>query len=106
MSLTHKELPSLPQVKQPGMANRAVIHKGDQKQVVLYWFKQRDRYLADEYLVKLYLLWDAISRQRTDGALVRLASLVGPGESEAMVDQRLQDFATAIGHELNRFVPD
>lgn len=106
VSLTHKELPSSPQVKQPVMANRAVIHKGDQKQIVLYWFKQRDRYLADEYLVKLYLLWDAISRQRTDGALVRLASLVGPGESEAMVDQRLQDFAAEIGHELNRFVPD
>lgn len=105
-SLTHKELPSSPQMKQPVMVNRAVIHKGEQKQIVLYWFKQRDRYLADEYLVKMYLLWDAISRQRTDGALVRLASLVGPGESEAMVDQRLQDFAAEIGHELNRFVPD
>ncbi|NGZ96493.1 MAG: VPLPA-CTERM-specific exosortase XrtD [Nitrospira sp. WS110] len=105
-SLTHKELPSSPQMKQPVMVNRAVIRKGDQTQVVLYWFKQRDRYLADEYLVKLFLLWDAISRHRTDGALVRLASLVGPGESEAMVDQRLQEFAAEIGHELNRFVPD
>lgn len=105
-SLTHKELPSSPQMKQPVMVNRAVIHKGDQKQIVFYWFKQRDRYLADEYLVKLFLLWDAISRQRTDGALVRLASLVGPGESEASVDQRLEEFAAEIGDELNRFVPD
>lgn len=105
-SLTRKELPSSPQMKQPVMANRAVIHRGDQKQIVLYWFKQRDRYLAEEYLVKLFLLWDAISRQRTDGALVRLASLVGPGESEAMVDRRLEEFAAEIGHELNRFVPD
>jgi EpsI family protein len=88
------------------MVNRAVIHKGDQKQIVLYWFKQRDRYLADEYLVKVYLLWDALSRQRTDGALVRMASLVGAGETEAMVDQRLQEFAAGIGPELSRFVPD
>ncbi len=106
VSLTHRELPSSPQMKQPVMANRAVIQKGDQKQIVLYWFKQRDRYLADEYLVKMYLLWDAISRQRTDGALVRLASLVGPGESEAMVDRRLQEFAAEIGQELSIFVPD
>jgi hypothetical protein len=54
----------------------------------------------------LYLLWDALWRQRTDGALVRLASLVAPGESEATVDRRLQRFAIAVGHELNRFVPD
>lgn len=105
-SLTQKELPSSPLMRQPVMVNRAVIQKGDQKQIVLYWFKQRDRYLADEYLVKVYLLWDALSRQRTDGALVRLASPVGPGESEAVADQRLQEFATEVGQELSRFVPD
>ncbi|HEU5092979.1 MAG TPA: EpsI family protein, partial [Nitrospira sp.] len=76
------------------------------KQIVLYWFKQRDRNLTNEYLVKLYLLWDAFSRQRTDGALVRLATVVGPGESESVVDRRLQQFAAAVGRELSRFVPD
>lgn len=105
-SLTRKALPSDASPTQPVIANRAVIHKGEQKQVVLYWFKQRDRYIADEYSVKVYLLWDALWRQRTDGALVRLASLVAPGESEATVDRRLQQFAVAVGHELNRFVPD
>jgi len=87
-------------------ANRVVIQKRDQKQVVLYWFKQRDRILTSEYLVKWYLLWDAIFRQRTDGALVRLASPVGPGESEAEVDKRLMAFASTIEPELLRFVPD
>lgn len=56
--------------------------------------------------MKVYLLWDAVSRQRTDGALVRMASLVGAGETEAMVDQRLEAFAAEIGPELSRFVPD
>ena len=91
---------------QPFRANRAIIQKGDQKQIVLYWFKQRERNLTNEYLVKLYLLWDALSRQRTDGALVRLAALVGPGESEAAVDRRLQQFAAVVGRALSRFVPD
>ena len=105
-SLTQRELPVSHGTMQPLRVNRAVIQKGGQKQIVLYWFKQRDRNLTDEYLVKLYLLWDAFSRQRTDGALVRLASLVGPGESESAVDERLQEFAIATGQELMRFVPD
>lgn len=91
---------------QPLRVNRAVIQNGGQKQIVLYWFKQRERHLTSEYLVKVYLLWDALSRQRTDGALVRLASLIGPGESESTVDQRLQKFAVAAGQELTKFVPD
>lgn len=105
-SLTQTELPAPDPTLQPLRANRAVIQKGDQKQIVLYWFKQRERHLTSEYLVKWYLLWDAFSRQRTDGALVRLAALVGPGESESTVDRRLQEFATAIEGELTRFVPD
>jgi exosortase D (VPLPA-CTERM-specific) len=105
-SLTQSELPVSQGMMQPLRVNRAVIQKGDQKQIVMYWFKQRERHLTSEYLVKLYLLWDAFSRQRTDGALVRLAALVGPGESEAAVDRRLQQFAAGVGRELNRFVPD
>lgn len=105
-SLTQTELPVSDPTMQPLRANRAVIQKGDQKQIVLYWFKQRERQLTSEYLVKMYLLWDAFSRQRTDGALVRLAALVSPGESESRIDQRLQKFALAIGGELPRFVPD
>ena len=86
--------------------NRALIQKDSQKQIVLYWFKQRDRILSNEYLVKLYLFWDAVSRGRTDGALVRIASLVGPGETEDIVDQRLRRFVATIDPELTRYVPD
>lgn len=106
VSLIQRDLLMSQGMMQPLRVNRAVIQKGDQKQIVLYWFKQRERYLTNEYLVKVYLLWDAFLRQRTDGALVRLASMVGPGESESIVDQRLQAFAVAAGRELMRFVPD
>jgi len=87
-------------------ANRAVIEKGNQKQIVLYWFKQRDRILTSEYLVKFYLFWDTLLRARTDGALVRIASLVGPGETEEIVDQRIRQFVSVMQPELNRYVPD
>jgi exosortase D (VPLPA-CTERM-specific) len=87
-------------------ANRAVIEKGNQKQIVLYWFKQRERILTSEYLVKFFLFWDALLRARTDGALLRISSLVGPGETEEIVDQRMRQFVYAMQPELNRYVPD
>jgi len=53
-----------------------------------------------------FLFWDAVSRGRTDGAVMRIASLVGPGETEDIVDQRLLRFVSTIPPELNRYVPD
>ncbi|BCA53549.1 hypothetical protein W02_06890 [Nitrospira sp. KM1] len=105
-SLKTMDVPLYHGFPQPMHMNRALIKKDNQRQVVLYWFKQRDRILASEYLVKFYLLWDSLSRSRTDGALVRIASLVGPGESEENVNRRLEKFVSTVVPELNRYVPD
>jgi len=105
-SMNSVDLPVSPGMVRSLHVNRALIQKDSQKQIVLYWFKQRDRILNNEYLVKLFLFWDALSRGRTDGALVRIASLVGPGETEDIVDQRLLRFVSTIEPELNRYVPD
>lgn len=105
-SFTTMDFPARNERARPLQANRVLIQKDSQKQVVLYWFKQRDRILTNEYKVKFYLLWDALLRGRTDGALVRIASVVGSGETEAVVDQRLQQFVSTIEPELTRYVPD
>ena len=73
---------------------------------MLYWFKQRDRQLTNEYLVKLYLVWDAIVRQRTDGGLIRLASAIRPGETEEVSRQRVLALAEAVGPRLQPYIPD
>ena len=105
-SFKHMELPASSGMVRPLPVNRALIQKDSQRQIVLYWFKQRDRILSNEYMVKAYLFWDALSRGRTDGALVRIASPVGPGETEEIVDQRLLRFVSKIEPELHRYVPD
>jgi exosortase D (VPLPA-CTERM-specific) len=87
-------------------ANRVLIQKGHEKQLVLYWFKQRERYLSNEYLVKFYLFWDALTKGRSDGALIRLGSALAPGESEEAVERRLTELARAIQPDLARYVPD
>ena len=106
LSMTGVDVPARNGMDRPLHINRAVIQKGPQKQVVWYWFKQRDRILSNEYLVKFYLLWDAVSRGRTDGGLIRVSSIVGPGDTESIVDQRLGQLVSAVEPELNRYVPD
>ncbi len=86
--------------------NRVVIQKGGQKQIVYYWFKQRDRWITSEYLVKFFLFWDSFTRHRADGALVRLTSSVHAGENEAVVDKRLQTLASLVTPLLGQYVPD
>ena len=60
--------------------NRVVIARGTDKQLVYYWFEERGMKIANEYVSKLYLLRDAMLKNRTDGALVRLTTSIYPGE--------------------------
>jgi exosortase D (VPLPA-CTERM-specific) len=90
---------------QPLRVNRALIEYGDQRQLVYYWFQQRGRIVTSEYLVKWYLLVDAVLRHRTDGALVRLIVPISGSTSEADADRELQGFIAAIAPRLERFVP-
>jgi len=53
--------------------NKVLIQNGLDKQVILYWYQDRGRVIASEYAAKGYLLWDAITKTRTDGALVRIS---------------------------------
>ncbi len=104
--ITSKGTVNLPMDGITEPVNRVLIQKDRQKQLVLYWFKQRDRMLSNEYLVKLYLFWDAMTRQRSDGALIRLSAAVDPGEDEQEVEQRLLQFARSIQPQLTRYIPD
>jgi exosortase D (VPLPA-CTERM-specific) len=90
----------------PLEVNRSVIQLGDAKQLVYYWFQQRGRVITNEYLVKWYLFWDALTKNRTDGALVRLTAMVSPGQDVEEVDRVLKDFTRDVSGELVRFVPN
>jgi EpsI family protein len=85
--------------------NRAVIQKGDSRQLVYYWFQQRGRSLTNEYLLKWYLFYDAIAMNRTDGSLIRLVTSVGQGENMELADLRLQSFMKDLVTELPAYIP-
>jgi EpsI family protein len=63
--------------------NRIVIEKGLERQLVVYWYYDRGRVIASEYEAKIALVWDAMTRNRTDGALVRIITPVQGDVEEA-----------------------
>lgn len=89
----------------PLWVNRVIIERDNYRQLVYYWFSQRDRVVTSEWMVKWYLLLDSIGKSRTDGALVRLTTLVGPSEDLADGDRRLSNFASEIAPILPAYIP-
>ncbi len=85
-------------------ANRYLMQKGNEKELFLFWYQGRGRQLANEYLVKAYLLWDSITRHRTDGALIRINSLVSSSPDKILEKQR--EFIRSFYPFLSNFVPE
>ena len=89
----------------PLNVNRVQIAMGENRQLVYYWFQQRGRVITNEYLVKWYLLWDALTLNRSDGALVRLSTVIRPGGEWGDGDKALQEFIAGLGDQLDTYVP-
>jgi len=90
---------------EPQPVNRATIARNSEKQLVYYWYEERGRKIANEYWSKWYLLSDALTKNRTDGALVRLITQVFPGETEHDADERVKAFMRDVVPSLKGFLP-
>ena len=95
---------SVPSRDEPVEVIKLILQKGDQRQVVLYWFQSRGRFIASEYFQKIYLVIDSITRHRTDGSFVRLIAPMHPGGEEATLET-LKGFATRLVPILNEHLP-
>jgi len=83
-----------------------LIVNGTTSQEVLYWYQMQGRSIANDYKAKLYTLVDSIRYARTDAALVRITSVVGPGEDRLEARKRVIDFAEQITPMLSAYVPN
>lgn len=104
--LTQPEIAGASVNGHPLRVNRTVIQKGDNKELVYYWFQQRGRVITNEYMVKWWLFWDALTRNRTDGAMIRLTTSVNGDQSMQKADERLANFARAVTPQLQAYIPD
>ena len=83
--------------------NKVLIEKGLDKQVILYWYQDRGRVIASEYWAKAYLMWDAMTKNRTDGSLVRLSIPVTTTPDDAY--NQGVEFLQDMWPHLQEFLP-
>ena len=89
----------------PYRANRYVIAKGDDRQLVLYWYLAHNRANASEYWAKFYLVADSIRMNRSDGALIRLTTPLRSGEDMQWAEKRLLSLAADAAPYFDRYIP-
>jgi exosortase D (VPLPA-CTERM-specific) len=82
-----------------------VLEKNRQQLLSNYWFQGRGRVIASAYMNKWYLFVDAVTRRRTDGALVRIEMPVRPGQSVEEAQAVVDRFTREIMKILPEYVP-
>ena len=86
------------------VVNEYVVQQDLDKRLVFYWYHGRGRVIASEYYGKFWMVADAISRNRTDGALVRLITPMNDGAANAHA--RLVSFAQVLFPQLDDLIPN
>jgi EpsI family protein len=84
--------------------NKSVMSKGLDRQLYIFWYQGRGRIYASEYWNKIYLIWDALTKRRTDGALIRVNISATGNIEEAHLKQ--SEFIRLFVPLLRDFIPE
>jgi len=86
--------------------NRVLIQKQEKKQLVYYWYKQRDKTIANEYYLKWNTFVGVLESKRSDGALIRLTTDLSANETFEIADIRIKQFILLINKKLPYYIPN
>jgi EpsI family protein len=84
--------------------NKFVMGKGLDRQLYLFWYHGRGRVYANEYWNKIYLIWDGLTKKRTDGALIRVNNPVIGNTDDALKTQ--SEFIKLFFPLLKEYIPN
>jgi EpsI family protein len=88
----------------PFTANSYIVENGIERQLVVYWYQQSGgRIVTNEYLGRVYLVLDALTKNRSDAALIRV-SVPFEGNAAAAADTA-RAFLRVAYPALMRFLP-
>jgi exosortase D (VPLPA-CTERM-specific) len=87
------------------VVNRAIIQKEKERQLVYYWFEQRGRRTTNDYVAKVYTVWDSVMRGRSDGALIRVITSINENNNIQVAEERLNRFLELAMNKIPDFVP-
>lgn len=88
----------------PLVVNEYDVVRGTNHVLVLYWYRERGREITSEYAAKFWLMFDALTRNRTDGALIRVTTPILTSRNRA--ERLATSFVRAIFPRLGRFIPN
>ena len=83
-----------------------LVSDGVHQVEVLYWYKTEKLWIANDWTAKYYMLLDSMRYGRTDAALVRITTMIRPGEDRDQARKRAVVFAEALSPMLSSYVPD
>ena len=86
------------------VANEYVIENGNARELMIYWYQGRGRFIANEYWGKIYTVLDSVSLRRSDAAMVRVTVPITGSETAALESAR--EFAAVASEVLPEFVPN
>ena len=86
-------------------ANRYVVSKAGNRELVLYWFQAHDREVASEYWAKYYLVSDSVRMNRSDGGLVRLTTPMLDDETPEAAQARMMKLGSQFLPLLDNYIP-
>ena len=66
---------------------------------------QRGRYLTNEFAVKWYIFWDSLTKNRTDGAMVRVMMPIDDTTDVGQAEQHAEAFIRAAEPRLYYQIP-
>ncbi|MDG2335580.1 MAG: EpsI family protein [Myxococcota bacterium] len=88
-----------------GEARRVIVAKGNQRNLVYFWYQSRGRTIARNHEKVLYMFVDRALTQRTDGSLVRFTVPVIHGD-EQRAEEIFQSLAMRITPLLPQYIPN
>jgi EpsI family protein len=89
----------------PFPANRYLIARGDDRQLVLFWYAAHGRRVASDSKMDFYLIMDSLRLNRSDNALVRMNTELRSGETPDDAERRLLGFAGLVNPLLGQYIP-
>jgi EpsI family protein len=84
--------------------NKCIIQNGPRKQLIFYWYQIGGEFIANKYWAKISLVFNAIFRNRRDGAFICLFAPVR--HSVDASQENLMDFAELAVPMLADYLPD
>jgi EpsI family protein len=88
----------------PIKATQIITQKGDEKELVIYWYQIGPDYVAGEYSQKALLIWSALRHNRTDGSLIRFSVPVVDGDVKK-TQTMTEDFIREMVPVLREYLP-